>query len=190
MWNFYSSTKKLHMLLHELLASFRAKYCYLFVYLFSASLSYASTTLGMHKSSLGHAGLAEEGVPFSRPAAPHLAKLLLSLSLFLFPHLSSALLHTKMGPPAAACPIPTGLTQTSFALLLENLLFPLSDLCPEGIKSPLWLCLRGCSAPEGDKESIFIAAVEVRKSLSKAMWKLVEEFVQNWHSRLCPVGQS
>lgn len=43
---------------------------YLFVCLFSASLSYASTSLGIHKSSsfsLDHWGLAEEGVPSSRP---------------------------------------------------------------------------------------------------------------------------
>lgn len=72
--------------LHEFLSSFRAKYCYLFVYLFSANLSYASTSLEIHKSSLGQVGLAEEGVPFSRSAALHLAKLLLPwVSLFLFP---------------------------------------------------------------------------------------------------------
>lgn len=86
--------------------------------------------------------------------------------------------------------LPARFQQTSSALLLENLLLPLFDLCPEGLKPSLWMCLRSCSAPEGDKESIFITAVELRKSFSKAMWKLVAEFVQNWPSRLCPVGQS
>lgn len=75
MWNFCLCTKKLHVLLHELLPSFRAKYCYLFVCLFILCQFVIRQHIPWDTQiilfSLDHSGLPEEGVPFSRPAAPH-----------------------------------------------------------------------------------------------------------------------
>lgn len=164
MWNFCLCTKKLYMLIHELLPSFRVKRCYLFVYLFSARLPYASTSLGIHKSSsfsVDHCGLAEEGVPFSRPAVPHLAKLLLlCVSLFLFP---PALLCSLPHQGGASCSCLTNsnwpYTHKFCSAAGKSSLSPFLYL--EGIKPSFWICLRGCSIPRG-KESIFVATVELK----------------------------
>lgn len=141
-----------------------------------------------HPLLLGPLWSARRGCPFFQASSsPHLVKLLvLHVSLFLF---RTALLHTKVGPPAAACPIPSGLTHTSFALLLENLLFPLSDLCPEDIKSSLWVCLRDCSVP-GNKESIFIATVELRKAIQGHMEVGRRVCTELVIQALCPVCHS
>lgn len=102
-----------------------------------------------------------------------------TLCLFLF---SSVLLHTKVGSPAAACPIPTGLTHKVCSAAGKSLstFWPVSrryQVLPLDMPQGLY-------SPERDKESVFIATVGLRRSSSKAMWKLVEEFVQNWCSRL------
>lgn len=126
MWNFCLCTKKLHTLLYELLPSFREK-----VLLFICLLIYSLPVCHVPAYPLWYRNHPLS--PWTTPVWQNRVSLSPGQQLptwqsfsysvlvsFYSPQLSSALLHTMVEPPAAAFPIPTGLTHTSFALLLEK----------------------------------------------------------------------
>lgn len=147
MWNFSVPRNCTHCFM--LLPSFRAKYCYLFICLFILCQFVLCQHIPWDTQIilflLGPLGSGRRGCPFLQA---HFAKFPL-LCVYSYSPLSSS--TPRWGLLQLPAQFQLAL-HTRFALLLENL-FPLSDLCPEGTKFSLWICLRVCSALRGTRKA-------------------------------------